>query len=808
MLRNYIKVAFRNLIKYKGYSFINISGLSVGLACFFLITIFVRDELSYDRHLTHADNLYRIGSEIKTANGLQITAQTPSGWAPHLLNDYPEVLNVTRFKPPNQWWKVVYESKIFYESGWTFADSTAIEMFDFEIINGDPSKALSDPYKVIVSESMARKYFRDEDAIGKTFRLDNTYDFEVTAVFRKLPQNTHFDFDFLASFVTLKDPIYGANFLEINNFPTAYTYVQLQDGSDYKDFESKLPALIESYIGSPEELAAAGFELNVFMQPITEIHLFSHLENEIEPNARIGTIYIFSAIALFIIVIAGINFMNLTTARSMRRAREVGMRKTVGAKKQQLVFQFLSEAILISFIALFISLILVAAVLPFYSILIGKTITTSILTDSISIIGLLSVTTIIGLLSGLYPAFYISSYRPSVVLKGKGNAAGSGKAGVLRHILIIFQFAISIALIISTAVLYQQMKYIRNFDLGFNEERVVVVEITDPVLRTNYRAFKDKILQIPAVESASASFSAPADLLNLQPIRKVGAAPDENWMVHFFGVDFDFLETMEIELLAGRDITLDNPADTLGAVIINETAVKSFGWKSMEEALEGELEFPGNNPEAPKIQIIGVMKDIHVQSVHENITPMVMMYFNEQGYFYSFIRINADITGSLNDIEMAWNEIMPNYPFQYSFLDENFDKLYKGEQLLGRLLTYFAVLAIFIACLGLYGLASYMVEQRTKEIGVRKVLGASENRLIFSLSNEYSVLVLIAFLIASPIAYYFMNMWLQSFEYHVGIRIITFFLSLIFVLLASWITVSLKAFKAATDNPVNSLRSE
>jgi putative ABC transport system permease protein len=410
-------------------------------------------------------------------------------------------------------------------------------------------------------------------------------------------------------------------------------------------------------------------------------------------------------------------------------------------------------------------------------------------------------------LSGAYPAFYISSCKPSEVLKGKG-AASVGKTGVLRHVLIIFQFAVSIALVISTAILYQQMKYIRNFDLGFNEEQVVVVEITDPILRTNYRPFKNRVLQIPTVISASAALSAPADLINSQPMRKVGAAPDENWIVHFFGIDFDFLETMEIELLGGRDITLENPGDTLRSVIINETAAKGFGWQSIEEALEGELEFPGNNPDAPPIQVIGVVKDFHVQSIHEDVTPMVMMYLNEQAYFYSFIRVGSDLSNSLKDIEMAWNEVMPNYPFQYSFLDDNFDKLYKSEQTLGRLLTYFAVLAIFIACLGLYGLASYMVEQRTKEIGVRKVLGASVNRLIFSLSNEYTLLIIVAFLIASPIAYYFMNLWLQSFEYHIGMRVLTFVISLIFALAISWVTVSYQAFKAATNNPVNSLRSE
>lgn len=769
--------------------------------------IFVRDELSYDKHFTHANSIYRVYTNIETSNGTQITAQSPPGWARYFLTDYPEVVNVTRLKPPQQWWKVVYEEKIFYEAGWAFIDSTVFDMFDLRLIEGDPARALSEPYQVILTEEMSSKYFGEVDPIGKTFRLDNAYDFTVTGIFEKLPRNTHFNFDFLASFVTLRDSIYGVNLLQIDNFPTAYTYVQLQEAANPAIFEDKLPGIIEQYLGSREELSQAGFKIDTYLQPITDIHLHSHLENEIQPNTRISTIYIFMAIAFFILVIAGINFINLSTARSLRRAMEVGLRKTVGASKKQLMVQFLGEAILISFIALLISMILVVIILPYFSLLVNKTIDYSVLFDPVSILYLVGFTMLIGLLSGLYPAIFISSFKPTEVLKGTLGST-KGKGGLIRKTLIVFQFSISILLVISTGVLYRQMMFIRDFDVGLNQKQILVVQLTDPVLRARYRSFKNQVQQIPTVKNVSASFSSPADLVNQAAFRTVHAAPEENWLSYFFGIDFDFLETLGIELVAGRDLSHENAADTLGAVILNETAVRAFGWESPEEAIGEQVEFAFNNPNSRPLNIIGVVKDFHMQSVYENISPTVMMYGNVQSLFHTYIDIGSDIGGSLKQVEQAWNEVMPNYPFQFAFLDDKFNNLYKTEQTLGKLLAYFAMLTIFIACLGLYGLASFTVEQRTKEIGVRKVLGASVNQLILMLSNEYALLIFAAFIIASPVAYYFMNMWLKSFEYHIDMRITTFVISLAFALVVSWITVSYQSFKAATDNPVDSLRSE
>lgn len=805
MLKNYLKIAVRNLLRYKVYSFLNISGLSVGLASFTLIMLFVWNELSYDRHFTKSDKIFRIYSEINTTNGKQVTAQTPPGWARYLSTDYPEIMNVVRIKPPNQWWKVVYEKRVFYEKGWAFVDSTAIDVFDINLKKGDPSNVLSEPYQVILSERMADKYFGKDEPVGKSFRLDNAYDFTVTGVYEKLPSNTHFDFDFLASFITLRDPIYGVDILEIDNFPTIYTYVEFREECNEEEFNTKLNGLIDTHIGSREELAAAGFEISAKIQPITDIHLRSHLENEIQPNANIGTIYIFSAIALFILLIAAINFMNLSTARSIRRAQEVGLRKVSGASKKQLVGQFLGESVLIAMVSLLFSIVIVALALPVFSDLVEKKINTSLLTSFSGLSMLLGITIMIGLISGIYPAFYMSSFKPADVLKGNTGTIRS-ESGFLRKILIVFQFAISLGLIISTGILYQQMKYIRDLDLGLDEEQVIVVQLTDPILRANYRSFKNRVKQIPSVVNVSASFNAPADIVNQAAFRHVNAAPDEIWMTQFFGVDFDFFETLGLELVAGRGLSHENAADTLDGVILNETAAREFGWETPRGAIGEQI--IGGNPNAQPLRIIGVVRDFHMQSVHERITPMVIMYWNVQSYFYSFIKINSDLQETLQAVEHAWADVMLNYPFQFSFLDDDFEQLYKSEETLGRLLTYFAILTIFIACLGLYGLASYMVEQRTKEIGIRKVLGASIGKLIFSFTNQYSSLILIAFVFAAPIAYKLMDLWLQTFEYRITIPLFVFGVSLFFALVIAVLTVSFQSLKAATSNPVNSLRAE
>lgn len=804
MLKNYIKIAFRNILKYKGYSIINISGLSFGLAAFFMIMIFVKDELSYDRHFENAENIYRLCSKIKTSNGLQVTAQSAPGWARHLLADFPEVEKITRLKPPQQWWKVAYETNLFYENKWTFADSSIFEMFDVSLIEGIADEVLSEPYQVILSAEMAEKYFKGGDAIGQTFRLDNQYDFTVSGIFNKLSRNTHFEADFFASFVTLQDSIYGTNLLLVDNFPVAYTYIQLKEGADPADLESKLPQLIEQYIGSAQELADAGFEIEAFLQPINEIHLFSHLENEIQANGFVTTIYIFIAVALFILTVAGINFMNLSTARSVRRALEVGMRKAIGASKGQLISQFISEAMVISIIAYLLSLLIVAISMPAFAIILERKILFSDVFTPIILLALLGFTLIIGFLSGSYPAFYLSSFQPTDVLKGSVFSPGQ-KASVLRKSLIIFQFTVSIIILIVTGILFSQMKFIEDFDVGIEDEQVIVVQLSDPVLREGYRAFKTRSEQLPRVENVSASFNAPADVANQGFFRPEHADPDEKWMTHFFGIDYDFFETMGIPLLAGRSISHENTADTLGALIINETAVKKFGWQTPEEAIGKQL-FADNNPNARPMTIIGVAKDFHMQSVHDEIPPTVMMYFGVQGYFYAYLRIDGETQSTLKDIETAWNDVFVNYPFEYSFLDDDFNGLYTTERILKTLLTYFTILAIIIACLGLYGLASYMVEQRKKEIGVRKVLGASTRMLVFKFSTEYSIIILVAFFIAAPIAYYLMNIWLQTFEYHVAISMLNFILPLIITMVISSLTVAFQVISAAKANPVESLR--
>ncbi len=807
MLRNYIKVALRNLLKYKGYTLLNISGLSFGLSAFYLILIFVVNEWSYDKHFSDSERIHRLYSIIKTSNGSQTTAQSPSGWARHFIADFPEVDQVTRLKPPNQWWQVVYDKTIYYEKNWTFADSSVFGVFDVQLLKGSEFNALNKPYQVVLSERMARKYFKNEEPVGQFFKLDNQYDFVVTGVFKNLPSNTHFEADFLASFVTLKDPIYGGDFLLEDAAPNVYTYVKLKEEHGVADFEAKLPALIEQYVGPSETLALSGFNVKSALQPIENIHLDSHFENEIQANGQMGTIFIFASIAVFVLLIAGINFMNLSTARSLRRAREVGLRKAIGAQKFQLVIQFIGEAVIIVFLAMCLSLLVDVLVLPQFSYLTQKQFLIDSVFDPISLSLLLGCSILIALLSGLYPAFYLSAFSAVAVLKG--DLSTSGKvSGMVRKVLLVFQFTVSMVILIATSVLYNQLDFIENLDLGLDEEKVVVAQLTDPVMRAKYKGFKLRAELIPEVTAVSASFSAPADLVNQGFFRPESALQEEKWLSNFFGVDFDFFETLGVDMVAGRSFSMDFPSDTLQGVVINQTAVQQFGFESDAAAIGKKIFADNSGNNNPPLEVIGVSKDFHLKSVHDKIAPTVIMYWNVQAYFFTYIRTDNPSAKTVQSLEVAWNEIMENYPFQYAYLDDKFELLYVSEHILKDLLGYFAILTIIIAGLGLYGLSSYMVEQRRKEVGIRKVLGASDGVIAFLLTYEYTLLILLSFFLACPLAYYGLSAWLNSFEYHSQLNLLDFILPFVLTLLVSWLTIGFQVYKATKDDPIHALRTE
>ncbi len=821
MLKNYLVVAVRNLLKHKAYSFINITGLAFGLACFILILLFVRDERSFDFHHERHENIYRVVIDVRTSNGFQTTAQSPPAWGPDLQKDYPEVASFVRMKPPNQKWMVGLPGLQFYEKGVAFVDSTVFDVFTIPMVRGNPDIALNAPYKMVISESMAAKYFGNEDPMGKMLSFDSQYQFEITGIMEDMPRNGHFQFGFLPSISTLTQaPIYGdINFLNLQ-FPQLYTYVLLNEGMLPSTLEAKFPEFIERYMGAQFPLEEAGFEVDAFLQPLSSIHLRSHRENEIAPNGDIKIIYLFLAIAFFILIIASINFMNLATARSASRAKEVGMRKVVGAMRASLIGQFLSESVLLGLMALIIAVLLVWLSLSEFNALTSKAISARVLLDPGVILRLVGIAVVVGLLAGSYPAFFLSSFRPAAVLKGNLSAGGGA---FFRKTLIIFQFGISIMLIISTGIVFNQIDYARNKKLGFEKEHVVNIQLTDPTPRAMYRTYRQIISQLPNIVSVSASSSAPAGVVNEGQLQPVGAPADEHWLVKSYFSDFDFVETMGIELLDGRTLSPAFPADTLLAgfqggnqtetvvtsVVLNEAAIKAFGWSDPSSALGEQIQFVGGANLA--LQVVGVMRDFHNQSVHERISPTMITFANEQAYTSAIVRIRpGSIAQTLASLEQTWNELLPNYAFEYTFLDDDFDGLYKADALIGSLLSYFAVLTIFIACLGLFGLASFTAQQRTMEIGVRKSMGASVMSIVLLLSKEFTVLIGIAFVPAVLFSFLFMQNWLAGFAYRIEIMQVwwIFVTAGVGALAIAWLSVSYKSIKAALTNPVDALRRE
>ena len=803
MLKNYLAIALRNIRKHKAYSFINISGLAIGLACFLLIMLYVQDELSFDRYHENADNIYRIAVDIQANEGLQQNAQTPPVWPTYLLADHPEIVNAVRFKPPRQKWMVNYGTRHFTEKGWTFADSSVFDVFNFPLVQGNPKSALTVPFTVVLSEAMAKKYFGDEDPMGKIITIDNQYDFAITGIMKNMPVNSHFHADFFASFVSMEDPqiLYLVNVLQAQ-FPFAYTYLQLAENTPPEVIEAKFPEFIEKHV--PAQFRQGNTKINIYLQPLTDIHLKSNLQNEIEANGDISTIYIFSAVAIFTLLIACINFMNLATARSSNRAKEIGMRKVVGALRRHLTQQFFGESILLTFISLFIALCLIYFALPFFNSMTGKQITLLEHINPTFILAIIGITLATGVLSGSYPAIFLSAFPPITILRGFSKS-GTRSHSLIRKGLIVFQFGISIVLIISTAIVYNQMDYIRNKKLGFDKEHVVVIQLTDPTPATLYSTYKDVILREPNVIKVSASMSVPAGLINNANVYKYGQSQDESWVVQAYFSDFDFIETLGMELAAGRDFSREFGADSLNSLIINETAAKSFGWHNYDDAIGQQLQFVGNNGN-PR-QIIGVVRDFHSQSVREKIAPTIIGWANFR--FFAFVRISPnDIPGTIASLRQHWESIIPGYTFDYSFLDDDFDKLYRLEDVLGKLLGNFALIAVFIACLGLFGLASFTAEQKTKEIGVRKVMGASVGQIVFLFSKEFTKLVVLAFLLASPLAYFAMDNWLNGFAYGIDISLKTFLYVGVLAIFIAMLTVSYQSIRAATANPIKSLRYE
>jgi putative ABC transport system permease protein len=806
MIRNYLKIAWRNLMLRKAFTAINILGLSIGLATCLLIVLFIQHELSYDSYHANANRIFRItiagsisGKEIKTA-----PMSAPAG--PILAREIPGVEATTRLYQEGTF-IVKHNTESFKEEKVIFPDSNFFEVFSIPLLKGNPKTVLREPKTVVLTETIAEKYFGNSDPIGKTLKLGNRGDFRITGVCEDVPSNTHCHYNIFASLNGIK---LGEKWLASG----AYTYVMLREGYSIEKMNAAMPAIINKYI-APEIKEFLGISLTEFFkkgnqfgfvfQPITDIHLKSHLEHEIEGNSDIKYVYIFSAIALFILMIACINFMNLSTAGSANRAKEVGIRKVLGSVQHQLIAQFLSESVLVTFIALLVALVIVALALPYFNQLSGKAFEVSVLVKGFMLPLILLACLFIGLVAGSYPAFFLSAFKPVSVLKGKISAGF--KSGWLRSTLVTTQFVVSIGMIIGTIVVYRQLNFIQNKKVGFDKEQILVLQDTY-VLGKQLNAFKNEIKKLSQVSNATMAGYIPAGRSNDGNegfMIKNSSGEMVTYREKTYNIDDDYLPTLGIKLAAGRNFSKDFQTDS-AAVLINEAAAKRFGLKN--PVGNSILSTVGNGDPGSKrnFKVIGVVKDFHFESIHQSIAPLVMFYGADDYQMAIRTRTN-DIPQLLEILEQKWKAQTDN-PFAYSFLNDRFNKTYQSEQRIGKLFSIFATLTIIISCLGLFGLAMFTAQQRTKEIGVRKVLGASVMSIIILLSKDFIRLILVAILIVTPIAWYAMNKWLQDFAYRVEISWWIFAIAGLLAIAIALLTVSFQSIKAALMNPIKSLRSE
>ncbi len=797
MIKSYLKSAFRNIKKFKSYSFINIFGLAIGMACCILIVLFVQDELSYDRYHEKADRIYRLVDGFDVEGGLsRYYALSSAPFAPALKREFPEVEDAVRIFPGRRR-MVEYEDKRFYEDHLFFSDASLFNVFSFPLIKGDPEKALESPQTIVISEEIASKYFGTDEPVNKTLKVNNQ-DFFVTGVMEDMPENSHFHADMFASLKTLEQiPSVQERYFESWARHEFYTYLLLQDGFPAENLEAKLPGFIEQHAAAQIKSTLGG-RLYSRLQPLRSIHLYSHLQAELSPNGDIKYVTIFSIIAFFILMIACVNFVNLATARSSNRSREVGLRKVVGATRNQIITQFLSESLLFTVFALGLSLILVKAALPFFNSLTGKGIGLNFFTNLILLGGLFFILIFVGVVSGSYPAFFISRFQPVSVLR-QNKKIGS-RSSFFRKGLVVFQFSVSIILIVSTVVVLNQLDFLRNRKLGFDKEHVVVIPIRSHQIRTRSEAIKAELMENPNIVSATVTIGVPGGVVAGDAIKLVTEEGEKTLSLNMIYTDHDYIKTMGMEIIKGRDFSKQMNTDTTQAFIINEAAVRKL---ELEDPLKTRFAWDDK-----KGRVIGVVKDFQFQSLRNEINPLVIHIWPQNTFVFA-VRVRPDnIDQTLNFLKNKWRELDPAHPFDYSFMDDTFDQIYRSEEKLSQIFSTFSFLAIFIACLGLLGLAIFMVETRTKEIGIRKVLGASAKNIFWLLSKEFELLVLFANFIAWPLSYLLMRKWLQNFAYQISIKPWIFIISAAAALSVAVITVSFQALKAATTDPVKTLRYE
>ena len=809
MFTNYLKIVWRNLIKNKAFSVINITGLAIGLSCFLLITSYATDELSYDRFYPNSENIYRINSDVRFG-GANMHMPLSSDMTGQLMKkDYPQVENYTRIYTNNSNRLIKKNNDYIDENKTANVDSTFFDVFQLPAIEGDVKHALDEPNTVVITASTAKKYFGETDVVGKTIEVkgDKNPFYKITAVIKNIPKDSHFNFDF---FFPMSNVDYNWGQITSHNF---YTYLVLAPGTNYKVFDKNFDQYIDKYvipyakkfmnINSIEDFKKAGNNIEYSLIPLTKIHLYSDRPMELSPSGNIQYVYIFSAIALFILIIACINFMNLTTAYSANRAKEVGIRKVLGTQKRNLVSQFLFESITMVLLSLVIAIFIVWLVLPAFNNIASKEITISSLFSPYILPMLIALPFVVGLLAGGYPAFYLSSFKPIEILKGKLNLGS--KSGGLRSVLVVFQFAISIILIVGTIVIYKQLHYIQTKNLGYNKDQVLIVDGLS-ALNDNVAPFKNEVMNMPGVVSGTISAYLPVS----NSSRSDNTFSKESVMTSTNGfnmqnwyIDYDYIKTLGMNMVAGRNFSRDFGSDS-SAVIINQTTAKTLGYAN---PVGQKIYRSQDNGKTMPLTIIGVVKDFNFESLHQNVGPLCFSLGGGAGAGIFKVH-TGKVQNLIAGIQNKWKTMAPGLPFNYRFLNESFDEMYRAEQRVGTLSLIFSVLAIFIACLGLFGLATFIAKQRTKEIGIRKVLGASVASVTKMLSKDFIKLVIIACIIAFPLSYLAMNKWLQSFAYRIHVSWWVFLVAGIMAILIALITVSFQAIRAALANPVQSLHTE
>ncbi len=804
MILDHLKSSYRSLLAKKGFSLLNMGGLALGLTCFILIGLFVQHELSYDKYHEKADRIYKMGLHLFLDGTESNFAVVAAPVAQGLKDEFPEIEESTRFSRGGV--PVLrYADKAFSEERFYWADSTVFNVFTMPFIVGEPKTALIRPHTVVFTESMARKYFGDEDPLGKMVRMDGKTDYTVTGVIKDAPEASHAHYDFIGSVYSV-DNSRNTSWATNNNFGT---YFVLRPGANIADFKAKLPQLVETKVfpevaelfnASIEDVLASGTEFEYRVMPLTDVHLRSNLRAEHETGGNILYIWLFAGIALAILVIACINYVNLSTAISSQKAKEVGVRKALGSSRSQLIAQFLSDSLLLSFVSVGLSLFLVKMLLPTMNGFTGKALSLDVFGNPFVILGAIGLALLVGLLAGSYPAFLLSSFKPAAVLKGSGPK-GKSKS-VLRNGLIVFQYSVSAFLVLASLVVYGQLQYVQNTNLGFSGDQVIVVEKTDDIAAA-LPAFKQSLLRNSAITSIGNSDALFGEINNDNMFRPIGAPESENKLIWLNFTDEGFAETYNLEMIEGTYFTSDMPRDNT-RMVLNESAVALLG---LEDPVGSELVSFFSDENAT---VVGVVKDFHVESLQNDIKPYGFVYFAEgrAGRNLS-IRVSTDnLEDVIQYMETEWYKVSNGQAFEYEFFDTVFKERYLAELNMGRILTVFSILAVLIACLGLFGLAAFVTTQRTKEIGIRKSLGASASSIVSLLFRDFGKWIVLANVIAWPLAYFVMDDWLTNFVFRTDINLVQFPISLLGGLLIAFLTIAYTAIKAARANPVRALKCE